>query len=156
MSQVEPAEGEILSGEHVMEYAYRRSLGPVLSRFFTSLRDRRIEGLKTSGGRVLVPPCEYDPESGEATSDEWVEVGPGGVVESWAWVREPREVHLLDHPFAWALVRLDGADTALLHAVDAGDEESMRSGMRVAARWAESTEGRIQDIACFVPEEGRS
>jgi len=147
------ASGEILSAQHVMEYAYRRSLGPVLSRFFTGLRDRRIEGLKTAGGRVLVPPCEYDPETGEATSEDWVEVGPGGVVQSWAWVAEPRQAHLLDRPFAWALVRLDGADTALLHAVDAGSEDGMASGMRVTVRWADATEGRIQDIACFVPEE---
>jgi len=64
----------ILSAPHVMEYPYRRSLGPVLGRFFTGLRDGRIEGNKTRAGRVLVPPMEYDPETGDDVSDEWVEV----------------------------------------------------------------------------------
>ena len=146
---------ELLSAPHVLEYDYRRSLGDVLGRFFTGLRDRRIEGVKTRSGRVLVPPAEYDPETGEATTDEWVEVGPGGVVKSWAWVAEPLGRHILDHPFAFALIQLDGADTALTHAVDAGSEANMKTGMRVTAKWADETIGAIGDL-CFVPvsEEG--
>ena len=69
----QPATDGLLSAKHVMEYPYRRSLGPVLSRFFTGLRDRRIEGVRSGSGRVLVPPLEYDPESGDATG-EFVEV----------------------------------------------------------------------------------
>ena len=57
----------------------------------------------------------------------------------------------LAHPFAWALIRLDGADTAMLHAVDAGSAAAMRTGMRVRVRWAEHTVGHIRDIACFEP-----
>jgi len=145
---------ELLSAPHVLEYDYRRSLGSVLSRFFTGLRDRKIEGVKTKAGRVLVPPAEYDPETGDATSDEWVAVGPGGVVKSWAWVAEPLGRHLLDRPFAFALIQLDGADTALTHAIDAGSEAAMQTGMRVTAKWADETIGAIGDIVAFVPEEG--
>jgi uncharacterized OB-fold protein len=50
-------------------------------------------------------------------------------------------------------VQLDGADTAMLHAVDAGEESKMRTGMRVRVRWREETVGEILDIACFEPEE---
>ncbi len=149
------SEPQPLSGQHVLAYTYKRSVGPVLGRFFTSLRERRIEGVRTRAGRVLCPPLEHDPDTGEATSDRWVEVGPGGAVRSWAWVAEPREQHPLSRPFAFALIQLDGADTALLHAVDAGDAARMRTGMRVRARFAAETTGRIQDIACFEPEEGR-
>jgi uncharacterized OB-fold protein len=67
-------------------------------------------------------------------------------------VREPREKQPLARPFAFALVKLDGADTAMLHAVDAGDETRMRTGLRVRARWREQTVGAIGDIACFEPE----
>lgn len=151
-SQAQPAE---LSAPHVLEYAYRRSLGPVLSRFFTGLRDRRIEGVRTRSGRVLVPPAEYDPETGDSTGDDFVTVGPSGVVTSWAWVGSPRRSHPLARPFAFALIRLDGADTALLHVVDAGSEAKMATGMRVTANWAPETVGRIQDIASFVPEASR-
>jgi len=115
------------------------------------LRDRRIEGVRTPSGKVLVPPLEYDPETSDAL-EEFVEVGQSGVVTSWAWVGQPRQTDLLDHPFAWALVRLDGADTSLLHMVDAGHESQMSTGMRVRVRWREQTNGEIQDIACFEPE----
>ena len=141
-----------LSGAHVLEYTYKRSVGPVLGRFFTGLRDGRFEGVKTQAGRVLCPPLEHDPETGEATTGDWVEVGPGGTVTTWAWIAEPRDQHPLDRPFAFALVQLDGADSGLLHAVDAGEEGRMRTGMRVRARFADERTGRIQDIACFEPE----
>jgi uncharacterized OB-fold protein len=153
MSDASAASGETLRAPHRLEYTYKRSLGDVLGRFFTSLRDGKIEGLKTRDGRVLVPPAEYDPNTGAATTDEWVEVGPGGVVESWTWISQPRASHPLDHPFAFALVKLDAADTALLHVVDTGDEGAMKTGMRVRAKFADETIGQIQDIACFVPED---
>lgn len=144
----------VLSAPHVLEYDYRRSVGPVLGRFFTELCAGRIVGSKTEGGRVLVPPMEYDPETGKAV-DEIVDVGPGGVVETWAWVNQPLRTHPLERPFAFALIRLDGADTGLLHAVDAGDEGRMSTGMRVQPRFAAEPRGSILDIACFEPEESR-
>lgn len=152
MSDASPAT-EGLSAPHSLQYTYKRSLGPVLGRFFTGLRDREIVGVKTRGGRVLVPPAEYDPETGEDTTGEVVRVGPAGTVTSWCWVARPRRPHPLDRPFAFALIQLDGADTALLHAVDAGDASRMKTGMRVRPSWAEATVGRIQDITCFVPED---
>jgi uncharacterized OB-fold protein len=142
---------EVLSALHVLEYDYRRSLGPVLGRFFTELRDRNIVGSKTDDGRVLVPPMEYDPETGQAL-DEITDVGPGGVVTAWAWVHEPMRNHPLDRPFAFALIKLDGATSGLLHAVDAGDEARMATGMRVTPRWAAETRGSILDIECFEPD----
>lgn len=142
---------EVLSAEHVLEYPYKRSLGPVIGRFFTSLREGRIEGVRTADGRVIVPPTEYDPVTSEPLS-EFVEVGTAGVVTSWAWVTAPRANHPLPRPFAWALIKLDGADTAMLHAVDAGSESAMTTGMRVRVRWAAEPEGGIKDIECFEPE----
>lgn len=140
-----------LTAPHVLEYPYTRSVGPVLGRFFAGLRERRIEGIRSKSGRVLVPPQEYDPETGEEL-DEWVAVGSSGVVTAWAWVVAPRAHHPLERPFAFALVRLDGADSAMLHAVDTGDESRMATGMRVRARWREETQGDIRDIVCFEPE----
>ena len=100
-----------------------------------------------------VPPFEYDPVTGDPPA-EFVEVGYAGTVTTWSWVRRPVDGQPLDYPFAWALIRLDGADTAMLHAVDAGSADAMRTGMRVRARWADSTVGHIPDIACFEPWPG--
>jgi uncharacterized OB-fold protein len=141
-----------LTAPHVLEYEYTRSVGPVIGRFLGGLRDRKLLGVRTADGRVLVPPQEYDPNTGAAVTDDFVEVGPSGTVVTWAWVGRPRPKHPLQRPFAWALVRLDGADTAMLHAVDAEDEARMSSGMRVRIRWRDETAGEIHDIACFEPE----
>jgi uncharacterized OB-fold protein len=141
---------ESLTSPFVLEYVYKRSLGPILSRFFTSLQQARIEGIRTPNGRVLCPPSEYDPESGEPLS-EFVPVSSCGVVLTWAWVHAPRSAHPLSHPFAWALIRLDGADTAFVHAVDAQHEHKMTQGLRVRARFRPQSErqGGIRDIECF-------
>jgi uncharacterized OB-fold protein len=145
-------EGGVLTAPHVLEYPYRRSVGPVLGRFFTALREGKLVGVKTRAGRVLSPPAEYEPETGAAVTDQFVDVGPGGTVTTWAWVPRPRAKQPLDRPFAWALIKLDGADTALLHAVDAGDASRMRSGMRVVPRWRAERVGHISDVECFEPE----
>ena len=142
-----------LTAPYRLEYTYQRSTGPVIGRFLGGLRAARLEGVKTAGGRVIAPPVEYDPDTGEDTGDA-VEVGPGGVVTTWAWVDEPRPFHPVQRPFAWALVRLDGADTGMLHAVDVGgDEANIRSGLRVVPRWRAERRGEIRDLECFVAED---
>ena len=137
-----------------IEFDYTRSLGPVLSQFMTGLRDRRILAARGADGRVHAPPFEYDPVSA-APPGALTEVGPEGTVVSWSWMPEPLAGQPLDRPFGWALIRLDGADTAMLHAVDAGPGTGasglMRTGLRVRARWAASRVGSIRDIACFEP-----
>jgi uncharacterized OB-fold protein len=143
---------EVLSAQHVLEYPYKRSVGPVIGRFLGALKEGRIEGVRTADGRVLVPPAEYDPVTGEAVTEEFVEVGPSGTVTTWSWVSDPRPKHPLDRPFAWALVQLDGADTAMLHAVDAGSPEAMSTGMRVRPRWRDERKGHVLDVECFEPE----
>lgn len=133
-------------------FDYTRSLGDTLGRFMGGLRERRITGTRGSDGRVYVPPAEYDPITAEPLT-ELVEVGQDGTVLSWSWAPTPRDGQPLQHPFAWALVRLDGSDTPMLHAVDAGSADRMRTGMRVRVRWVEEPAGHIQDIACFDPQE---
>ena len=118
----------------------------------TGLRDQQVLASRTPGGRVICPPLEYDPESGEPV-DDLVEVADRGEVTGWTWVAEPLADQPLDHPFAWALIRLDGADTSMVHAVDGGEIDAMSTGMRVQVRWAPERTGHITDIACFEPEE---
>jgi uncharacterized OB-fold protein len=127
-------------------FDYTRSVGPILGRFVNGLREHRIEGIRGSDGRVHVPPVEYDPVTA-APLTEFVPVAAEGTVTSWSWMAEPLEGQPLQRPFAWALIRLDGADTSMLHAVDA---EKVHTGMRVRVKWADETVGHIRDIAYFV------
>lgn len=172
------AEREILEAPNVVEYPFTRTTGPVIGAFFTALREGFIVGIKGTDGSVIVPPVEYDPVTSESLS-EIVEVGDAGEIVSWAWVTEPIDGQPFDRPFAWALIKLDGADTPMVHAVDTGgDPAEIRTGSRVRARWrppkppgeteagedgsAEADpngprlyrEGHILDIECFVTEDG--
>ena len=133
-----------LSAPLTLSFDYTRSVGPTLSAFFTALRNRRIVGVRGSDGRVHVPVVEYDPVSYEPLT-EIVPVSSVGTVLSWSWQPEPLEGQPLDRPFAWALIKLDGADTALLHAVDG----PVQTGDRVHAHWVDEPVGAITDIAYF-------
>ncbi|WP_030775748.1 Zn-ribbon domain-containing OB-fold protein [Streptomyces sp. NRRL S-920] len=144
---------EVLRAPLVVEFPFTRSLGPVQSAFLTGLRERTVLGVKTGDGRTLVPPVEYDPATAEEIRD-LVEVADTGTVTTWAWNHEPRRAQPLATPFAWVLVKLDGADTALLHALDAPGPDAVRTGMRVRVRWAAERVGAITDIACFEPYDG--
>jgi uncharacterized OB-fold protein len=138
--------------ETTIKFPYKRSLGPVVGAFMTALTDRRIIGIR-SGDRVIAPPLEWDPDTAEELAHDFVDVGPAGTVEEWSWIASPTEQHPLDVPFAFALIRLDGADTSFLHAVDAGSIDAMSTGMRVAPRWRAERVGHITDIEAFVPGE---
>jgi uncharacterized protein len=131
-------------------FDYTRSLGPVLGQFMTALAERRVLGARGADGTVHCPPFEYDPVTSRPPR-ELVAVGPAGTVLTWTWLDRPLPGQPLGRPFGWALIRLDGADTALLHAVDAGSAAAMRSGMRVRPRWAAERTGSIRDIECFEP-----
>ena len=135
-----------LSAPLTLSFDYTRSVGPTLGAFFTALRNRRITGVRGTDGRVHVPVIEYDPISYEPLT-EIVPVSSVGTVLSWTWQPEPLDGQPLDRPFAWALINLDGADTALLHAVDG----EIKTGDRVHAHWVAEPVGAITDIACFLP-----
>jgi len=136
--------------ESKITFPYRRSLGRMLAAFMGALTEKRILGARY-GQQVFVPPMEWDPATGDPIPLDLVEVGPVGTVESWTWVPQPSVQHPLDKPFAFAFIKLDGATTPLLHAVDAGSPSKLRVGLRVAPRWKGKRVGRIDDLVCFVP-----
>ena len=143
-------EADVLRSDFDLNFTYTRTYGPILSRFFTDLKEQKMLGIRGSSGQVICPPLEYDPKTA-ASLTEFVELKDTGVVTTWCWVESPLPKHPLQKPFAWALIRVDGADTAMLHAVDAGAKNTMKTGMKVKIRWADERKGRIHDIACFEP-----
>lgn len=144
-----------------LEFPYTRTTGPVMGPFLTGLRDGRILGRRW-GDRVICPPPEHPPVPGEEPAEDLVsptpgepaedlvEVGPEGTVGAWTWVTEPTRTHPFAHPFAFALIRLDGADVPFVHAVDAGSVDRMATGMRVSAQFRDERAGAITDLH-FVP-----
>ncbi len=146
----------VLSAPMVLEYPFTRSTGPVIGAFLTGLREKVILGIRRGDGSVLCPPSEYDPVTSEPLT-EMVEVAQVGSVTTWAWNSEVRQKESLtqqpfETPFAWALIRLDGADTDMLHGVLVDDVAEMATGMRVRVVWRDERQGHISDIAGFVPQ----
>ena len=139
----------VLSAPVEAAFDYTRSLGATMSRFFAALKEGRIEGVRGTDGRVHCPPPEFDPVTAAAL-DDFVELGSEGEVVTWSWMADPIEGQPLDRPFAWALVKLDGADTPMLHAVDAGEASAVSTGMRVRARFNPEGAG-MRAIECFEP-----
>jgi uncharacterized protein len=137
-----------LSAPLKLSFDYTRSVGSLLSRFFTELRGRHVVGVRGSDGRVHVPPAEFDPVTYDRLT-EIVPVASVGTVVSWTWQPEPLDGQPLDRPFAFALIKLDGADTPLLHAVDAGSPDAIGTGTRVHVHWVDKPVGSITDIAYF-------
>src|SRR6478735_2744958 len=112
-----------LSAPVTVAFDYTRSTGPVVGRFLTGLRDGQVIGGRT----------------------------PDGTVVSWTWVPEPVKDQPFDRPFAFVLVRLDGADAPLLHALDVSSPDEVSTGMRVQVRWRAERIGAITDIEAFEP-----
>lgn len=152
MSDDVRVEGGLLTAPFVLEYSYKRTVGPIIGAFLTGLRDGKILAAKTKRGPVICPPQEYDPATGEDIV-ELVEIGQSGVLQSFAVVREPLASHPKQVPFAFALVKLDGADTAMTHIVLADDLSALRTGARVRAVFAQERIGFITDIDHFALEE---
>lgn len=128
--------------------------GDTASRFFVALRDeKKILGTRCDAcNRTFVPPRKTCPLCfGE--NEKWVEVATEGVVESFTVARRqlaaiPRKV-----PVIFGLIRLDGADTALLHYIDEVAPEAVHIGMRVTACFAPDPGGNITDITHFKPAQ---
>ena len=134
-----------------MEFPYKHSTGETIGRFLAGLKEqKKIWGQRVAGLGVVVPPVGYSEVDGSAAG-EWVEVKQTGVVTALARVHTPIEgLHPFTTPFAFVLVRLDGADTALAHIVT-DDLDRARVGARVEAVWKPDDEriGSLRDIASF-------
>ena len=142
---------EPMTAEMVSEFVYKHSTGTDIGRFLAGLKDqKKIWGQRVAGLGVAVPPVGYSEADG-SPAGEWVEVQPRGTVTAIARVFRPiAELHPSDLPFAYILVRLEGADTALAHIV-VDDLDRLFIGSRVEAVWKPDEEriGSIRDIAHF-------
>jgi uncharacterized protein len=131
---------------------YKWWAGETASRFLIALRDeKKILGTKCDGcKRVYVPPRKVCP-SCFIDSAEWVEVADEGTLLTYTIVHRQLAALPEKAPVFFGLVKLDGADTALLHHLGEVDEARLRIGMRVKAEFAAHRKGTIRDIAYFRP-----
>ena len=124
-----------------VEATFRHSAGRLGSRFLKAIRDEgRFLGWRTGDPpRVMLPPKDLG-EPGE-----WVEIGPGARLEAYApatWLNDAAGTDT-----CLALVRLDGAETALLaHLKPAPMPNALAIGTRLIARFAAERRGAMTDF----------
>lgn len=119
--------------------------GGTSSIFLSALRDeaRILATPCPACDTVICPARSICPACGGPTATP-VDVGPAGTLVSWTELADGTTL---------ALVRLDGADTSLVHRLTGGDGTWVAE-QRLRARFGESRTGAITDIVGFEPENG--
>lgn len=138
--------------ESRIKVPYAWQAGETASRFLLSLKNEtKFVGKKCAKcTKVLVPPRKSCPYCFVETA-EWVDVSDEGVVEAFTIVRRDTGIMPMKPPFAYAVIKLDGADTGLVHLLAEVDLGEVKEGMRVKAVFAEERTGRILDVKYFKP-----
>lgn len=99
----------------------------------------------------FVPPRQTCEKCLEDIRDKWVDLGNSGIVVNYTVVRY-NDGHLpRKAPFVLAMIKLDGADTPLVHILEGIDFEKIEINMKVKAVFAEETTNTILDIDHFEP-----
>jgi uncharacterized OB-fold protein len=144
LKEVEPL---TLKGQIAVPYTWW--VGETGSRFLVSLRDdQKILGAKCSKcGTVYVPPRK---NCGRCFVDinEWVNIADEGVIAAYTIVHYTNPVQPALAPFAYALIKLDGADVSFLHIIKQ-NLDKVKQGLRVKAKFKAERTGSILDIDSF-------
>jgi len=132
---------------------YDYSIGAGSSTFMRAIREGRILGARCPDtGKVYVPPRLSSVETASPMT-ELVELPDRGVVYTYCIVNIKFYDQVLEIPYAYAYIVLDGADSAIMHLIQECPVEKIRPGMRVQAVWkdpAEWTES-MENIRYFKP-----
>jgi uncharacterized protein len=141
MTTVRRIEGE-------MPVAFRYTPGVGNSAFLEALRDRGVFlGSRCAHCGVTYLPARIFCERCLASLTPDTECGPDGVIESWTVAHRGIDDEPMAAPVTYALVRLDGADTVLLHRL-LGPADI---GARVRAVVASDRSASIHDVEGFTP-----
>lgn len=152
MTSTQESPSIVLPEDWHIHYDY--TSGPITGRFLRSLAERRIEGIRCPSCEVVwLPPRGYC-ERCFVPTEEWVEVGPEGVIEAATVVTQAFVGAPHDPPYAIAFVRFDGADTALVNVLEMdidqddvpGAAQRIRQGTRVVAKFVDTPQGRMTDF----------
>lgn len=140
----------VMKGRMVVPYKY--FVGRLASHFYTELRDnQKILAMECEKCQLTyVPPRNTCPKC-FAKLDQWKEVGPEGILESWTVTEYSLKIHPVKAPVIYGIVKLDGASTGIVHILGEVDPERLEIGQRVKAVFKEKREGNILDIKYFRP-----
>jgi uncharacterized protein len=128
--------------------AFRYTPGVANTEFLEALRDRGILlGSRCAECEMTYLPCRLFCERCFSELSADVECGPEGTLESWSVGHVGVDDEPLDPPTMIGLVRVDGADTLLVHRLVGIEQPTI--GMRVQVRLSVGRTGSITDIQGF-------
>jgi uncharacterized OB-fold protein len=150
IEQVEGLDAFIVEGKIDIPNTY--SAGAVGSRFLIELRDnKKIMGIRCPDcNRVYVPPKSTCKDCFGQLS-EWVQVSDKGTLLTYTVDCHSNNVQPVEPPIIYGIIRLDGADTGLVHMLGEVDLEQVKVGMRLQAVFKEKRVASVLDIKYFKP-----
>ena len=114
---------------------YNYSAGQSASRFLRAIKEGKLLGQRCPvDGRVYFPSRGSCPQHAVTFGEETVELSDKGTVVTFSIVRVPSANIPLELPYIAVNVVLDGADTILMHVLNANLDD-VHMGMRVKATW---------------------
>ncbi|MFC1822183.1 Zn-ribbon domain-containing OB-fold protein [Thermodesulfobacteriota bacterium] len=146
-------EQELIHYNGRIKVPYKWAAGETASRFFTELRDhKRLLGKKCDPCNITHFPPKKVCQRCFNETQEWAEVEPTGKLISFTTVHyHDKNVHILEPPFSFGLVKLDKADTAFIHLLGECRAADLKIGLRVEAVFEYDRKGTILDINYFRP-----
>ena len=147
MNTVEP-----IIHSRTRRWKYTRYAGHTGSRFLIELRNnKRIMGTKCPVcNRVYVPAISFCYACFKPIN-EWVEVKPEGTLTAYTMVYQSEPPYPVKIPFAYGIIKLDGADRGMVHIIGEVTPKNLKIGMRVQAVFKDKRVGSILDIKYFKP-----
>jgi uncharacterized OB-fold protein len=146
---------DVILKEGHIPVRHRYTPGVAGETFFKALKDRGVFlASRCESCEITYCPARLFCERCFDELDADVEVGPAGTLESFTVGHVGLEGESLEEPVVLGLIRLEGADTVLVHfLVDAGDLEI---GMRVepVLKAKGKRTGSILDVDGFRPQTG--
>lgn len=134
----------------IMPYKY--SVGSLASKFFIDLRDKKkITAAKCPKcGFVNFPPRSVCPKCFSKIED-LVELPGTGTLVTFTQVHYDSAVQAVKPPYAMGVIKMDGADTSMVHFLGDVDFKSLKAGMKLEPVFTEKRNANILDIKYFKP-----
>ncbi len=146
---------ELIVKRQIISIPQEFSTGPVMGKFLNAFKEKKILANKCPEcGRLQLPPREVCAEC-VVRCDEWVEVGPEGVLSiadiAYYASPDPLTGETRETPYVSAHVLLDGCKDheTMWHELKPSDRDRAKRGVRVRPVWSENRIGAITDIKYF-------
>ena len=147
-------DAEVLLAERDFDSIFSYTAGAVRSRFLTELRDnQKIVGTRCHKCNMVWVPARSTCIRCFAPLSDFEQVSNIGEVRSFCVVNRSQPFYPADPPFVYGIIRLNGADTGLVHIIDGTHPDQLRIGMKVEAVFRKERTGSILDIECFKPKK---